>query len=67
MQLLYFITTVTSQVHFQPGTISVRGTVLYWASSLEKRLAIPTYAFLLVNSFSVTTFSTFFKDPLPSL
>ena len=31
MQLLYFITTVTSQVH--SATISMRGTVLYRASS----------------------------------
>ena len=33
MQLLYFITTVTQPKFIQPGTISVRGTVLYRASS----------------------------------
>ena len=33
MQLFYFITTVTSQVH-SASIISVRGTVLYRASSL---------------------------------
>ena len=36
---------------------------------LEKRLAIRTSPFfhLLVNGFCVTSFRTFFEDPLPSL